>query len=267
MNPVPQHVAIIMDGNGRWAQRRGRPRVFGHIRGTARVKEIVRAASPAGIRALTLYAFSTENWTRPEDEQSALWKILRKFILSEQEELHRQNVRLRFIGETERLDPSLQTVMKGAVERLAGNTGLQLTIALSYGSRRELARAARLFAADCVAGRRSPEEMTEALLWQYLWTSELGELAEVDLVIRTSGEQRVSNFLLWQAAYAEFLFSELSWPEFTKAEFFKALEQFGRRERRFGGVKVPESPGLTRGDLRPGNASGLTQDAGNGTQR
>jgi undecaprenyl diphosphate synthase len=264
MSQVPRHVAIIMDGNGRWAQRRGRPRVFGHIRGTARVKEIVRAASPAGVKALTLYAFSTENWSRPDAEQTALWKILRKFILSEQAELDRQNVRLRFIGETERLDPSLQKVMQEAVARLAKNTGLQLTIALSYGSRRELVHAARLFAEDCTAGKRRPEELSEDLLAQYLWTSELGELATVDLVIRTSGEQRVSNFLLWQAAYAEFYFTETAWPDFTRERFYEALSTFGQRERRFGGLSssVPVAsarPGLvtdfgSKGDTRDGTA-------------
>jgi undecaprenyl diphosphate synthase len=233
---IPKHIAIIMDGNGRWAQRRRRPRVFGHVRGTSRVKAVVRQADRLGVQALTLYAFSSENWSRPDGELQVLWKLLRKFLQREIDELDRENVRLRVIGEIDRLAPEVRSVIDPAVARLAKNTGLNLTIALSYGSRRELLRAAQAFAADCVTGKRRPEELTEELLEGYLWTAELGELAEVDLVVRTSGEQRISNFLLWQAAYAEYVFFDLCWPDFRPEHLVEAVERYGRRERRFGGL-------------------------------
>jgi undecaprenyl diphosphate synthase len=239
---IPQHVAIIMDGNGRWAQRRGRPRVFGHIRGCARVKPVVREADRLGIKALTLYAFSTENWSRPEGELNILWRLLKKYLIREADELDRRNVRFRVIGEIERLAPDVRKVIEQTVQRLSKNTGLQLTFAVSYGSRRELARAARLFAEDVAKGIRRPEEMTEELMHQYLWTAELGPLAEVDLMIRTSGEHRVSNFLLWQAAYAEFYFQDLNWPDFGPQDLVEAIESYSRRDRRFGCVsKKPQA--------------------------
>ena len=240
MKRIPKHVAIIMDGNGRWAQRRGRPRVYGHIRGSSRVKPIVREADRLGIRALTLYAFSTENWSRPETELGVLWRLLKKYLVREIDELDRENVRLHVIGEVDRLAPDVREELERAMARLAGNTGLRLTFAVSYGSRRELARATRLFAADCLAGRHRPEDLDahdgEKLMSEYLWTSCLGELGEVDLVIRTSGEKRVSNFLLWQAAYAEFHFTDLCWPDFGPEQLREAVADYGARERRFGGV-------------------------------
>jgi undecaprenyl diphosphate synthase len=236
-----------MDGNGRWAQRRRHPRVYGHIRGSSRVKSIVREADRLGVKALTHSAFSTENWSRPDAELSVLWKLLKKYLVREVGELDRENVRLHVIGEAERLAPDVKQVLDSAIERLKGNTGLQLTFAVSYGSRRELARAARLFAEDCQAGRRKPSEMSEELMDRYLWTSVLGELAQVDLVIRTSGEKRVSNFLLWQAAYAEFFFTDLCWPDFGPEALRQAVEDYGSRERRFGGIGkgvMAEAPGV-----------------------
>jgi undecaprenyl diphosphate synthase len=240
---VPRHVAIIMDGNGRWAARRGHSRFFGHVRGASRVKGIVREADRLGVQALTLFAFSTENWSRPDSELSVLWTLLKKFLLREEEELARQNVRLRVIGEVERLGADVRKVLDPVVERLSGNTGLQLNFAISYGSRKELARAARLFAEDCARGIRQPGEMTESMLENYLWTADLGELADVDLVIRTSGEQRTSNFLLWQSAYAEYVFMNLCWPDFTPDCFRTAVAEFSGRERRFGGLS-PVEPAL-----------------------
>lgn len=233
---TPEHVAIIMDGNGRWAKRRGHSRVFGHIRGSSRVKAVVREADRLGVKVLTLYAFSTENWTRPETELQILWRLLKKYLLSEVDELDRNNVRMLVIGEKDRLSADLRKVVDDSVARLSKNTGLTLVFAISYGSRRELARAAKLFAQDCVKGRAKPEDMTEELMRQYLWTSALGDLDEVDLIIRTSGEKRISNFLLWQAAYAEFVFSDLLWPDFTPAHLRSAIEEYTHRERRFGGV-------------------------------
>lgn len=233
---IPQHIAIIMDGNGRWASRRRRPRVFGHVRGSTRIKPIIREASRLGVRAVTLYAFSTENWSRPDGELEVLWKILRKFLARELDELDRENVCLRVIGELERLAPDLRSDIGQAVERLSDNSGIQLTVALSYGSRRELVRAARRFASDCVSGKRLPGELSEELLESYLWTADLGQLADVDLVIRTSGELRISNFLLWQAAYAEYCFFDVCWPDFEVRHLREAISSFGQRERRFGGV-------------------------------
>lgn len=233
---VPRHIAIIMDGNGRWAQRRGHPRVYGHVRGSSRVKAIVREAGDLGVKALTLYAFSTENWTRPEAELKTLWKLLKKYLEREVDELDRENVRFRVIGEIERLEPSLRKTVEAAEARLSKNSGLELVFALSYGSRRELARAARLFAEDVASGRRQASEMNEELLEKYLWTADLGEYSDVDLVIRTSGEQRISNFLLWQAAYAELYFTDKCWPDFSIEDFRAALSSYVGRDRRFGGV-------------------------------
>jgi len=197
---------------------------------------VVREASRLGVKALTLFAFSTENWSRPEDELNVLWKLLRKYFVREGEELHKNNVRMRVLGEVERLAPEIRELVETTVARLSGNTGLQLNFAVSYGSRRELVRAAQNFASDCMRGKMRPEEMSESVMDRYLWTAPLGELSDVDLVIRTSGEARVSNFLLWQAAYAEFVFLDKCWPEFGPKDFGAALDAYGRRERRFGGV-------------------------------
>lgn len=201
-----------------------------------RVREIVRAAGKLGVKALTFYAFSTENWARPSSEIAVLWKLLRRYLSRELEDLKREGVRLRVLGEVERLDEDLQQVLRNATEVLKDNQGLQLNLAISYGSRKELARAAQRFAQDCVSGKARPEEMSEELMQQYLWTAELGELSDVDLVIRTSGEYRVSNFLLWQSAYAEYLFTETCWPDFQPKDLISAVEQYGQRERRFGNL-------------------------------
>jgi len=233
---IPKHVAIIMDGNGRWAERRGHTRVFGHIRGSARIKGVIREADKIGIRALTLYAFSTENWSRPEAELEVIWKLFVKYLTREIDELDRNNVRLHVLGEVERLSPEIRSVLDPSIQRLSKNTGLQLSFAISYGSRRELVRAARLFASDCASGKKSAEELNDKLFAEYLWTSVLGKLSDVDLVIRTSGEKRISNFLLWQAAYAEFVFLDLCWPEFKPETLRAAVQEYGARERRFGGL-------------------------------
>ncbi len=225
-----------MDGNGRWAQRRGRPRVFGHVRGSTRVRDVVREANRLGVKVLTLYAFSTENWSRPEAERKVLWKLLRKFLLRDAKELHQQNIRLRVIGEMERLDSETRLVLDQVMHQLCSNTGLQLTIALSYGSKRELVNAARAFAQDCLEGRRQADSMSEELMEHYLWTAGFGEFSQVDLFIRTSGEQRVSNFLLWQAAYAELVFTEVCWPDFSSENLMDAVREYSVRERRFGGL-------------------------------
>ncbi|NDG84349.1 MAG: di-trans,poly-cis-decaprenylcistransferase [Proteobacteria bacterium] len=233
---LPGHVAVIMDGNGRWARARGYPRFYGHIRGAARVKEIVRASRERGIRALTLYAFSTENWRRPDEELQVLWKILRKYLRREVAELKRQGIRLHVMGEYERLPPDAVRELKQAIEELSGGDRMHLTFALSYGARSEIVRAVRTIAEQVRHGRMDPQEIAEDTVSANLWTSELDQRGDVDLLIRTSGEQRLSNFMLWQCSYAEFDFPVVQWPDYTVEEFMKSLEVFGTRKRRFGSI-------------------------------
>ena len=227
------HVAIIMDGNGRWATQRGWPRLVGHRRGAERVRAIVEAAPGLGIRYLTIYAFSTENWKRSTEEVIGLMSIFARYIETEAERLSKEGVRMRFIGERGRLDPKLRKLMAGIEKRTETNDVLHLTVAINYGGRDELARAARRLADDVAAGRISPEQVGEAALNDRLDTA---DLPDPDLVIRTSGETRISNFLLWQSAYSEYEFTETLWPDFTPAELSDILERFARRERRFGGA-------------------------------
>lgn len=225
---IPRHVAIIMDGNGRWAKQRHLPRLAGHRAGVEAVRRVTRAARAMGIEALTLYAFSSENWRRPEEEVSDLMGLLRFFIRSDLAELVRENVRLQVIGDYRRFLPDLVAMVDDAVARTVGNTGPILAIALNYGAQAELAAAARRLAA-----RLSPEQIDEAAIEAELETRDLPPL---DLVIRTSGEQRLSNFLLWQAAYAELLFVDTLWPDFDAEALERAVAVFGQRQRRFGGV-------------------------------
>ncbi len=225
-----------MDGNGRWAVSRGYPRFYGHVRGAARVKEVVRASREIGIRALTLYAFSTENWKRPDTELQVLWKILRKYLRREVMELKRQGIRLHVIGEINRLPSDAVRELRDAMEILSGGREMDLTFALSYGSRSEIVSAARALAQAVQAGRLEPEGITESEFARHLWTADLGERGDVDLMIRTSGEQRISNFLLWQCSYAEFDFPRVHWPDYGRAEFLGSLKAFAGRKRRFGAV-------------------------------
>mgnify|MGYP003411717851 FL=1 len=229
----PTHVAIIMDGNGRWAIARGWPRLVGHRRGAERVRSIVEAAPGLGIRYLTIYAFSTENWKRSTEEVIGLMSIFARYIQTEAERLSKEGVRLRFIGGRERLDPKLQKLMAGIEERTRNNDVLHLTVAINYGGRDELARAARRLADDVAAGRILPEQVGEAALNDRLDT---WDLPDPDLVIRTSGETRISNYLLWQSAYAEYEFTDTLWPDFTPAELESILMRFSQRERRYGGA-------------------------------
>ena len=233
---TPQHVAIIMDGNGRWAKARGHSRFYGHVRGASRVREIVRAAKKRGVKALTLYAFSTENWKRPPQELAVLWKLLRKYVRNEVDELNRQGVRLHVIGEWERLPADVQSELRTSIELLSKNNAFELTFALSYGGRAEIVDATKKIAAACASGALDPQRLDENIFAQYLWTSSLHKLSDVDFVIRTSGELRWSNFLLWQASYAEFDFPQTLWPDYTAQEFEKSLDRYGNRERRFGGT-------------------------------
>jgi undecaprenyl diphosphate synthase len=227
------HVAIIMDGNGRWATNRGWPRLVGHRKGAERVREIVAASHDLGIRYLTLYAFSTENWKRSTEEVLGLMAIFARYIQREADRLAAEGVRMRFIGERSRLDPKLQRLMAGIEARTAGLNRLHLTVAINYGGRDEIMRAIRAVTTEVAEGRFDPAALTEAALADRLDTA---HLPDPDLVIRTSGETRTSNFLPWQAAYAEYEFTETLWPDFTPAELQAILTRFGNRDRRFGGA-------------------------------
>jgi undecaprenyl diphosphate synthase len=228
---LPTHVAIIMDGNGRWAKERGLPRVEGHRNGVESVRAVVRAAGEVGIKYLTLYAFSVENWNRPKDEVDTLMKYLARFLKNEIGELNRNNVRLEVIGQIYRLPEFVQEQLRKTQAALARNNGLTLILALSYGGRQEIVEAVRAIAAKAKAGKLEPAEINEQVISQNLYTH---QYPDPDLLIRTSGELRVSNFLLWQISYAEFVVTATLWPDFRKAEFFAALEEYNRRHRRFG---------------------------------
>ena len=231
----PQHVAIIMDGNGRWAQQRGRPRLFGHQAGARRIREIVNACPDLGVKYLTIFAFSTENWKRTQTEVSGLMSLFRRYIQKEAQDLHDEGVRVRFIGDRVRLEPKLVKLMDELEELTEGNDLVHLTIALNYGGRDEVARATKRLAQEVAAGRLDPETVDTETLARFLDTF---VLPDPDLVIRTSGEARISNFLLWQSAYAEYEFTETLWPDFTKDIFGEIIHRYGGRERRFGAVPV-----------------------------
>jgi undecaprenyl diphosphate synthase len=230
---LPAHVAIIMDGNGRWAKQRSLPRIEGHRNGVESVRAVVRACGEFGIKYLTLYAFSVENWNRPKDEVDTLMKYLARFLRNEIGELNRNNVRLEVIGQIYRLPEFVQDQLVKTREALAKNNGLTLILALSYGGRQEIIEAVRSIATKVKQGRLDPAEITEQVLAQHLYTH---QYPDPDLLIRTSGEMRVSNFLLWQISYAELVVTPTLWPDFRKAELLAALEEYTRRHRRFGGV-------------------------------
>jgi undecaprenyl diphosphate synthase len=230
---VPRHVAIIMDGNGRWAAARGLPRVEGHRRGVEALRKTVRAAGEMGIACLTIFSFSSENWQRPVSEVRDLLGLLRRFIRNDLAELHSNNVRVRVIGERGNLDPDIRRLLEEAEELTQRNDGLMLVVAFNYGARDEIARAVRRIARDIAAGALKPEAVTEDLIGSRL---DAPDLADPDLIIRTSGEQRLSNFLLWQAAYSELVFTPVYWPDFDRAALEAAIEEYRRRERRFGGL-------------------------------
>jgi undecaprenyl diphosphate synthase len=230
---VPRHVAIIMDGNGRWAKARGLPRVAGHRQGAEAARKVLRAAGEAGVECLTLYAFSSENWRRPETEISDLMGLLRFYIGAELNALHREGVRVKIIGDHTAFEPETARMVDAAVAKTAGNTRMTLAVALNYGARAELAGAARALAERVAAGTLDPRSIDEQAIEQHLHTAELPPL---DLLIRTSGEVRLSNFLLWQSAYAELMFVDTLWPDFDANALRACLARFGSRERRFGGL-------------------------------
>lgn len=232
----PHHVAIIMDGNGRWAKKRHMPRVFGHKKGVETLKKITIRAHELGIKVLTVYAFSTENWSRPEEEVNFLMKLPKEFFDSFLPELMKHNVRVTTIGDPSRLPQETQALMQEGLDRTAANTGMILNIALNYGGRQELVQASQAIALQVLEGQLDPSAIDEDLLSQYLMTHPLGDYQDPDLMIRTSGELRLSNFLLWQLAYSEFYFTDVLWPDFTPAEFDQAIEAYQKRQRRYGKV-------------------------------
>ncbi|MFO1488274.1 MAG: isoprenyl transferase [Verrucomicrobiota bacterium] len=230
---LPQHVAVIMDGNGRWARQRHLPRVEGHRRGAESARAIIKLAGEIGIKYLTLYAFSAENWNRPKDEVDALMKYLVHYLKRETPELNDSNVRLEAIGQIHRLPENVQEQLRKSIATLSKNNGLTLVLALSYGGRAEIVDATRHIAKKVKAGELDPEEITEKVFAQHLYSR---NWPDPDLLIRTSGEMRISNFLLWQISYAELVITPTLWPDFRKPQFFEALEEYHRRHRRFGGL-------------------------------
>lgn len=231
LRPLPRHVGLIMDGNGRWAEVRGQPRLEGHREGSASVREVARTARRVGISALTLYAFSSQNWARPAEEVAGLMELLREFLISEYSEILDNGIRLNAIGEVDKLPRYVREPLDKLRADSAHNQGMVLTLALSYGGREELIHAARELARSVARGELTPERIGEQEVEAHLWTQGLPPL---DLVVRTSGEFRVSNFLLWQMAYAELIFADVAWPEFRAEAFLRCVQQYQQRERRFG---------------------------------
>ena len=233
-NNVPRHVAIIMDGNGRWAKRRGMPRSMGHRAGADVLKEIVIAADEIGISALTVYGFSTENWKRPEQEVSLLMALIKEYLQKNVQYMHEHNVRIRFIGHIQGLSDELQTIISDSELLTKNNTGLTLQLAINYGGRDEIVRTVQELTQSVLNGQLAVQDITEQYISNHLYTQ---EFSDVDLLIRPSKDYRISNFLLWQLAYAEFWFTDLHWPDFTKKTLLEAVAAYQKRERRFGGLQ------------------------------
>ena len=229
----PRHVAIIMDGNGRWAAARGLPRVEGHRRGVEALRKTVRAANELGISFLTIFSFSSENWSRPPSEIRDLLGLLRRFIRNDLVDLHKNNIRVRVIGERDDLDPDIRNLLREAEDLTRGNDGFTLVVAFNYGARQEIARAARRLVTEVAEGRLAASAITPELLSRHL---DAPDIPDPDVIIRTSGEQRLSNFLLWQSAYSELVFVPINWPDFDRAALEGAIAEYRRRERRFGGL-------------------------------
>ena len=230
---IPQHIAIILDGNGRWAKAKGMPRNYGHTAGAKNVETVCQAAHDLGVKYVTMYAFSTENWNRPEGEVEALMKLLESYLKNCIKTADKNNMRVRVIGDTTRLSERFQERIRELEAASAKNDGLNLQIAINHGSRDEMTRAMRRMSEDVAAGKRKPEEITESVFEEYLDTA---GIPDPDLLIRTSGELRLSNFLLWQLAYSEFYFTDVPWPDFHKEELERAIEAYNKRDRRFGGL-------------------------------
>jgi undecaprenyl diphosphate synthase len=232
---IPAHIGVIMDGNGRWAKARGKPRTEGHVAGVKALRGLVEHCINYGVHYLTVFSFSSENWTRPKDEISFIFGLLRRFVASDLEKLHRNNVRVRIMGSREGLDDSLRRLIAEVEATTALNTGLQLQVAFNYGGKAEIAEAVRRIAGLVATGRLKAEDITEDTIGRALYTA---GMPDPDIIIRTSGEQRISNFMLWQSAYAELVFVEENWPDFNEATFVRVLEEYSGRDRRYGGVEA-----------------------------
>ena len=232
---IPAHIGMIMDGNGRWAKARGKLRTEGHIEGVKALRNLVELCINYGVANLTVFSFSSENWTRPRDEIAFIFNLLRRFVASDLQKLIRNNVKVRIIGSRAGLEPSLIRLIDDVEAKTAANTGLTLIVAFNYGGKAEITDATRLIAREVAAGRLNPDDITEATVERALYTH---GIPDPDLIIRTSGEQRISNFLLWQAAYSEFVFVEENWPDFDEASFLRVLETFSLRDRRYGGIEA-----------------------------
>ena len=230
--PPPRHIAIIMDGNGRWAKKRGLPRTAGHAAGAEAFRRTANYCRSLGVEYLTVYAFSTENWKRSEEEISGIMKLLGKYLQEALQDMEKNRVRFRFFGDLSRLSPDLQKLCNDAAER-SSDYDVQVNFCLNYGGRDELVKAAQAFARDVEQGRRSPDELTEEMLSSYLYSA---DVPDPELIIRPSGEMRTSNFLLWQSAYSEYVFMDVLWPDFCESDLDRAIEEYHRRNRRFGGV-------------------------------
>lgn len=236
---MPNHVAIVMDGNGRWATKKGLPRLAGHNAGMIAMKEIVKHSSILGVKYLTVYAFSTENWKRSVEEVNGIFKLLVLYVEKELKELHKNNVKVKILGDFSKLPTEAIKSLEKALEKTDQNDGLQFNIALNYGSRDEMLQAIKLIGEDIKLGLVQPENITEEIFATYLFTGEkFSHMPDPDLVIRTSGEKRLSNYLLWQSAYSEFVFTETLWPDFTPEQYEKAIEEYQSRNRRFGGRSI-----------------------------
>lgn len=232
---IPRHLGVIMDGNGRWARARGKPRTEGHIAGVKALRRMVELCIRYGVDHLTVFSFSSENWTRPRDEVNFIFGLLRRFVASDLEKLIRNNVQVRIIGSRQGLDESLQRLIAEVEAKTRANTGLQLVVAFNYGGKAEITEAMREIARGVAAGLIKPEDITEATVERALYTS---GIPDPDIIIRTSGERRFSNFLLWQGAYSELIFVEENWPDFDESTFLRVLEEYASRERRFGGIEA-----------------------------
>jgi undecaprenyl diphosphate synthase len=232
---IPGHIGVIMDGNGRWARARGRPRTDGHVEGVKALRKLVELCIRYGVGHLTVFSFSSENWSRPKDEISFIFGLLRRFVASDLERLIENNVHVQIIGSREGLEPSLQRLIDEVEAKTRGNSGLKLVVAFNYGGRAEIANAVRILARRAAAGLLNPETITEDTLSAAMYTA---GLPDPDIIIRTSGEQRFSNFLLWQSAYSELAFVKANWPDFNEETFLEVLEDYSARERRFGGLEA-----------------------------
>lgn len=232
---IPGHIGVIMDGNGRWAQARGKVRTEGHIEGVKALRRLVELGITYGVKYLTVFSFSSENWSRPKDEINFIFGLLHRFVASDLAKLHANNVKVRIIGSRDGLEDSLSRLITDVEAKTANNTGLTLLVAFNYGGKAEIAEATQRIARDVLSGKLKPEDITEATVERALYTA---GVPDPDLIIRTSGEQRISNFLLWQAAYSELVFVEQNWPDFNEDTFLGVLEEYSARERRFGGVEA-----------------------------